>query len=673
MITSAHFRFTLRRRAATLLAVALGAQAGTACAADTAGDLTTLPLEQLLAMEVYSASKFKQDARDAPALVTVISAADIRRHGWRTLGDVARSVRGLYVSYDRNYSYLGARGFLRPGDYNTRFLLLVDGNRVNDAVYDQAPLGGEFPLDLALIERIEFVPGPGSSIYGSNAFFGVINVVTRTATDLPGVRAALEAGSAGARKAAVSGAWRGKDGRELLVAASSHRSAGRDLYYPQFDTPDQNHGVAAGLDYERGERLLVSAAGASVGLTLMHARRIKGVPTASFYQPFNDPRSRTTDRQTYVNLHYRSSVKGPEQASARLFWGRYDSFGDYVIDDAERGINHDGSQANWWGAELSLVSTRFAGHRLLAGLDHQRDYRLHQYNYDQAPFYSYLDQHHQGRRTGIYLQDEIELSPAVLVNLGLRYDRSDGARGVFSPRAALIWKLSEATTFKAIYGAAFRSPNAYERFYAYPGAGGQLPNPGLGRETIRSSELGLVHQLDDRARLTATVFSNQVGQLITLGTPPGGPETRFDNGMRVRARGAELEYERRALSGAALRASYSYARAGAAQASADGGQFNAPAALAKVNASLPLARSGWHGALEAQYVGARQGLNAAVPGFWLANLNFTTTRLWRGAEASIGVYNLFDRRYADPGSTEHRQQAIEQDGRSLRARIGYAF
>ncbi|UUZ48432.1 TonB-dependent receptor plug domain-containing protein [Massilia sp. B-10] len=108
-------------------------------------DLTTVPLEQLLTMEVFSASKFKQNASDAPAVVTVISAADIRAYGWRTLADVARSVRGLYVSYDRNYSYLGERGFLRPGDYNTRFLLLVDGNRVNDAVYDQAPVGGEFP------------------------------------------------------------------------------------------------------------------------------------------------------------------------------------------------------------------------------------------------------------------------------------------------------------------------------------------------------------------------------------------------------------------------------------------------------------------------------------------------------------------------------------------------
>lgn len=128
-----------RRCAAIALIAASGA--AFAAAAEVPRDLTALPFEQLLSIEVFSASKFAQPSSQAPALVTVITGADIGSFGWRSLGDVARSVRGLYVSYDRNYSYLGARGFLRPGDYNTRFLLLVDGNRINDAVYDQAPLG----------------------------------------------------------------------------------------------------------------------------------------------------------------------------------------------------------------------------------------------------------------------------------------------------------------------------------------------------------------------------------------------------------------------------------------------------------------------------------------------------------------------------------------------------
>jgi outer membrane receptor protein involved in Fe transport len=643
--------------ALALLACASGARAG-------APDLTTLPLEQLLATEVYSASKFVQKASMAPAMVTVISAADIRRYGWRTLADVARSVRGLYVSYDRNYSYLGERGFLRPGDYNTRFLLLVDGNRVNDAVYDQAPLGGEFPVELELIERIEFVPGPGSSIHGSNAFFGVINVVTKKASDLPGTRAALEAGSAGARKASASSSWRHQGGAEFLLAASVHRSDGKDLYYPEFDTPGQHHGVAHGLDYERGERLLARASAGQFSLTAMHARRVKGVPTASFAQPFDDPRSQTVDRQSYLNAAWHSHAPGPEQFKARGFWGAYDSVGDYVNGDGT--LNHDGSRSRWWGFDLALVSSRHAGHTLMAGLDYQRDYRLHQFTYTVAPYSSFLDDRRHGARAGLYLQDEVALSAQTMLNLGLRYDRNSGLAGQVSPRVALIQRLGQDTTVKLISGSAFRAPNAFERYYALPGPGGQLPNPDLASETIRSNELALIHQLGPHARLDASVFDSTVNAIISQVATPGVPEPRFENGGRIRARGMELAYERRWLSGAALRTSVSAARVG------NGQQVDAPRRLAKINLAAPLGAGPWRAA-EGQYVGERGTAPRAAPGFWLVNANLVRTRLLGHAEVSLALYNLFDRRYADPGSLDHRQDRIAQDGRSLRARISYAF
>ncbi|MES2018160.1 MAG: TonB-dependent receptor [Pseudomonadota bacterium] len=646
-----------QRRAGALLV--LCAAAGMASAAD----LTDLPLEQLLTLEVYSAAKYLQKSSQAPAMVTVINAADIRRFGWRTLGDVARSVRGLYVGYDRNYSYLGQRGFLRPGDYNTRFLLLIDGSRVNDAVYDQAPMGGEFPLELALVERIEFVPGPGSSIYGSNAFFGVINVVTKKAADLPGTQAALEAGSASARKASASTSWHSAGGADFLLAASAYRNGGRDLYYPEFDSADQHHGVASGLDYERGERLRASATSGAFSVSLTHARRLKGVPTASFFQPFNDPRSSTTDRQTYIDAAYHASAGKTEQFNGRLFWGAYLSEGDYVNDDATRSLNRDGSSARWWGVELSLVSTRHAGHTLLAGLDFQRDYRLHQYTYDITPHASYLDDQRAASRAGLYLQDEMALSSSTLLNLGLRYDRNSGLAGVTSPRVALIHQLDGATTVKLIHGAAFRAPNAFERYYAYPGAGGQLPNPALGSETIHSSELALVRQLGERARFSASLFNNVVLGLVTQVQPPGVPESHFENGARIRAHGAELEYQQRWQSGATLRASVSLARVGQGQ------QVNAPERLAKFNLAGPLPAAGWGGAIEAQYVGPR----GAAPAYWLANANLVRARWRPNVELSLGVYNLFGQRYFDPGSVEHRQALIAQDGRTLRARIGYAF
>ena len=148
-------------------------------------ELTELSLEQLLDVKISSASKFEQRANAAPAAVQVISREDIKRHGWRTLTEALKSLPGIYAVNDRGYDYLGARGFLIPGDYNTRFLLLIDGQRSNDNIYQQAQLGSEGWLDMSVVERIEYIPGPGSAIYGSNAMFGVINVITRSAGKTP--------------------------------------------------------------------------------------------------------------------------------------------------------------------------------------------------------------------------------------------------------------------------------------------------------------------------------------------------------------------------------------------------------------------------------------------------------------------------------------------------------
>ncbi|MEC5163910.1 MULTISPECIES: TonB-dependent receptor plug domain-containing protein [unclassified Janthinobacterium] len=633
-------------------------------------DLTALPFEQLLSLEVYSASKFLQPASEAPSSVSVISAAEIRDFGWRTLADVLRSVRGLYLSYDRNYSYLGARGFLRPGDYNSRFLLQIDGNRINDAVYDQAPVGGEFPLELDLIERIEYAPGPGSSIYGANAFFGVINVITKRPRELGGARASVEAGQFGARKGAASYGWSDQPGGELLLAASSYKSDGRDLYFAEFDQPQHRHGVARGLDYESGQRFFAKGAAGPFSLSMQHAERRKGVPTASFEQAFGDPRSRTVDAQSYLDLGYRRALGADAELSARLFFGRFDSAGDYVYNASADSVNHDGSASRWWGVDLKSVSAPLAGHKLVAGAEYQRNYRLAQYSYDVAPRRDYLNDRRDNQRLGLYLQDELALGQTLLLNAGLRYDRHSRSGAAFSPRLALIWQAGPGTTLKALYGTAYREPNNFELYYAYPGPGGQTANTLQQRERIRSAELALERQLRPNERVTVSVFENKVSGLISQSTDAASALTSYDNGPGAKARGVEVEYQRQ-WAAATLRSSYSWQRL--RQDGAGAGNVNAPAHLAKFNLAAPLGRSPWRAGAEAHYVGPRDTLLARTGGYWLANLNLLSSGLTRHADVAVGVYNLFNRRYADPAPGAHRQDSIAQDGRSARVTVRYAF
>jgi len=152
-------------------------------------DVMDMSLEDLMKVDidsVYGASGYKQKVSDAPASITIITGDEIKRYGYRTLADVMRDVPGFYVTYDRNYSYLGVRGFGRPGDYNSRILLFVDGHQTNDDIYDQAYIGTDFPVDVDLIDRIEVIKGPNSSRFLASALLGVINIVTKTGHDFFG-------------------------------------------------------------------------------------------------------------------------------------------------------------------------------------------------------------------------------------------------------------------------------------------------------------------------------------------------------------------------------------------------------------------------------------------------------------------------------------------------------
>ena len=148
---------------------------------------------------VFGASERLQPVTEAPASVTFITAQEIARFGYRSLADILRSVRGMYVTDDRNFSYVGMRGFGKPGDYNSRILLLINGHRVNDNVFGQAEIGAEFGLDPAMFERVEIIRGPASSLYGDSAFFAVVNVITRTGASLNGGSITVEAGTLGAQ------------------------------------------------------------------------------------------------------------------------------------------------------------------------------------------------------------------------------------------------------------------------------------------------------------------------------------------------------------------------------------------------------------------------------------------------------------------------------------------
>ncbi|WP_020654211.1 TonB-dependent receptor plug domain-containing protein [Massilia niastensis] len=644
-----------------------------------AEDLTALSFDQLLSVEIVTASKFAQKLSEAPSAVSVVTAEDIETFGYRTLADILRGVRGVQVSYDRNYSYMGTRGSGRSGAYNSRVLLLVDGQRLNDSVYGQGSIGTEFPIDVDLIERVEYVPGPGSAIYGSNAFFGVLNIITKKPRALAGAAVGVELGSYRTGKAALTLGKRFDNGGEGLLRITGSASSGIDRYFPEFDDAASNHGVASGLDADRYQRLFAKYAFEGLTLTALFGDRVKGVPTASFGQQFNDPRSLTVDRYLSVSAAFQHAVSKTLDLHANLNFNRYQYQGDSAYTPLASGLNRDTSHSGVVSGELRFLSRAFDDHKLIYGIEafNARTRRLSNRNVD--PYELVLDEDHPKRGHAFYVQDEIRLGDRLILNAGLRHDVDAEGGHANSPRIGLIYELTPDVTTKLLYGTAFRSPNAFERYYITD-ATGFKSGPALRPEHIKTYEVVAEYFPRQDFRASASAFVYRLDSLISQTADPADQRLYFTNLDAASARGLELEAESLGRDGSRLKLSTAFQ---VARDSATGERLaNSPARLAKLNYSRPFGTGAGRLGLEAQYTSRRPTiLGGAVGGFTVLNLTLSGIRPTPRIALSASIYNLLDKQYADPPNDEHYDnsspprllQSIRQDGRVFRMELSYRF
>jgi outer membrane receptor for ferrienterochelin and colicins len=651
-----------------------------AASPDQKSDLTDMSVEDLMGVEVatvYGASKYEQQVTDAPASVSIVTADDIKRYGYRTLAEALRSVRGIYVTYDRTFSYLGVRGFDRPGDLNTRVLLLIDGHRINDDIYEGAPIGMEFPVDVDLIERIEVIRGPSSSLYGTNAFFGVINVITKQPAGLQGGEVAASAGGFGTYNGRVSYGKKYRSGLGVLLSASGMESQGDDkLHYREFDSR-YTPGIAHRADGEHNYQLFGKFSYRDFILTAAMASRQKTIPTASYGTLFNDPGTQAIEGHSFLDLKYSHIFRGDTEISGRLFYDRLVYDGDYIYDRSQRGsapatvLNKDQAWGYWWGGETQAVTTFLDRNKITTGAEYRSNGTQRQRNYDQDPYFLHLDDRRSSTIWALYLQDEIQLLDSLILSAGVRYDHYDSFGGTTNPRLALIYKPVESSVFKLLYGRAFRAPGAYE-FYYNDGGLTSKGNPALKPERIQTYEVVYEQYFLKHYRSSLSGFYYQLSDLVSQRLDPADGMIQYGNVDAVDAKGGEVELEGTWESGLKGKVSYSYTLT--RDARTDKSLTNSPRHLVKGNIVVPLLRDRLFLGGEEQYQSSRTTLSGAqTGGAYVTNATLSWRTPLSGLEFSLSAYNLFNNRYSDPASAAHVQDAIRQDGRSFRVKLDYLF
>ena len=626
---------------------------------------------------VYSASKYEQKVSEAPASVSIVTADEIKKYGYRTLAEILGSLRGFYTSSDRNYDRVGVRGFARAGDYNNRILLLVDGMRMNESIFNSAPVGTDFPVDVELIDRVEVIRGPSSSLYGTNAFFGVINVITKRGRDLKGWEVGTGAGSFHSYKGRATYGNKFQSGLEVLFSGSVSDSAGDSrLFYKEFRDPSTNNGYTKDSDDDRSYRFFSKLSYHDFTLLGGHSRRKKTIPTASFGTAFNDSGTQTTDEYSYLDLKYEHTFANQLNLLSRLSYNRYYIKGDYIYDVTEEGdetptlvTNNDKALGEWLGGEIQFTKRIWNKHKVTWGGDFRYNLTQHQWNYDSEPFAKYLDDSRSSHLWALFIQDEFTLLDNLIFNVGVRYDRYSSFGGTLNPRAALIYNPFKTTTLKLLYGEAFRSPNAFELFY-HDGAFSTKPSQNLQPETIRTYEFVLEQAIGEHLRGLLSTYYYTVNDVISQQEDPSDGLLVYLNGENLEAFGIEAELEGK-WQGITGRVSYAWQEA---QDKKGRRLANSPDNMAKINLIAPLWDDMLFAGLESQYISSRRTLaGSSTNDIFLTNLTLFHQNFLPGIELSASVYNLFDQRYGHPGSGEHVQASIRQNGLTFGVRLQYSY
>ncbi len=594
--------------------------------------LLNLTLEELLQIKVVGSTLAEESLHSVPSSVTVVTHAQIRQLGVNTLEELMNHVPG-YQSYrsDNAIGSYASRSRLLVNSAR-EVLLLLDGQRLNHDMFGSAFFDRE--LSLENVARVEFIRGPGSAIYGANAFLGVINVIT--ATDLN--EAALSGGSHQQQQAILNVSGQLENGLQSSLFAQARHSDGekQTVYNPLTDSFVDSRQDA------RNQSLYWRAQWGDWGLLARWVETVNedGYSIGTIGDGFN----RYETSASFLSLNYQHTLGSHWEFSSRL----YDSPYRYEPEFQTRSVPLTISQTLVEGSE-SGFENQLRWHegsaKALLGLDYTRS------SVDKmdtnlwlppavpnAPFELFGTE--TRRVTGAYVQWQDALGEQLTYILGVRKDNYSDVNGYISPRLGLIWQVGNDNTLKWLYGEAFRAPARSE--LSLKNNPNQIGNPNLDPEISKTVELVWM-QTGRRHYSSVSLFDTEIEDAVEI-TNTAPPRT-YISGASQQVSGIEMEWQWYFAPGWQLRGDLSHI-------------FNSPLdpnvnAEDLLRSSFLYSKNEFTASLSGRYHGKTRDANTSAAGYralggytlFDVHAHYQVTAQW---QVYSNVRNLTDKAYLQP-------------------------
>ncbi|MGM0440952.1 MAG: TonB-dependent receptor plug domain-containing protein [Elusimicrobiota bacterium] len=467
--------------------------------------------------QVVTAAKKEQTVDDAPASVTVISAKDLKNRGITSISQALKTVVGTYVSVsERHLKRIHVRGVGNAeSTYNDKVLLLIDGVPHKDLFYGHAFID-EF-LPIKNIKRIEVIRGPGSALYGTNAFAGVINIITKEASDIEGTEVY---GGLGNNETTSAG----------VLSSQKVGSGDISIFSRMYET--QGDGPLYSQDAERNS--LQSDPVKSYNFWLnyslenftLNAKYIEY--SHKFHSDWDLPsyiweRNWFNYKNTFVDMEYEKDIADPVELTGKAWWHDYDNTSFWQVANDSGTVDADVypvKKSYTLGGSVELDADLPLDNNVIAGtemnyeeIEQVEDIEINRFTGEETDDYTdFWMPSKIHRNYSFYLQNIWNTYDSVAITLGVRDDVHEVYGSFFSPRGSVVIQPADKLNFKLMYGEAFRAPSFREMYTETEDF--TEANKDLDREEIKTSEVEVDYSFTENLTVKGNYYQNRIKNLI---------------------------------------------------------------------------------------------------------------------------------------------------------------